>query len=35
MPHQAANLRNAFFAVTVTFLAGAILLAGSVGPAIA
>ena len=35
MNTQTEYLRNAFVAVTVTFLAGAMLMAGAVGPAIA
>jgi hypothetical protein len=35
MTYEAKNFRNAFFAVSVAFLASAILMAGAVGPAIA
>jgi hypothetical protein len=35
MTYEAKNVRNAFFAVTVAFLASAILMAGAVGPAVA
>jgi hypothetical protein len=35
MTYEAANVRNAFVAVTIAFLASAVLMAGAVGPAIA
>jgi hypothetical protein len=35
MTYEAANVRNALVAVTIAFLASAVLMAGAVGPAIA
>jgi len=35
MTYEAANVRNAFVAVAIAFLASAVLMAGAVGPAIA
>ena len=35
MTYEAANIRNAFVAVSVAFLASIVLMAGAVGPAIA
>ena len=35
MTYEAANVRNAFVAVTIAFLASAVLMAGAVGPAVA
>jgi len=35
MSYQNANVRNAFFAIAFTLLAGSVFMAGAVGPAIA
>jgi hypothetical protein len=35
MTYEAANVRNAFVAVSIAFLASIVLMAGAVGPAIA
>ena len=35
MTYEAANVRNAFVAVAIAFLASAVLMARAVGPAIA